>query len=114
MVRHLLYQLINPRKRITVLRASFIKVGKVDADSPLVILFLQDNKIGEPVRVERLSKEANLKQAVNLITYGTISLFVHFPRFPLHFLSTRFDGELTVDDVGVNSRHIGGEPRIYT
>jgi len=35
-----LYQLIDPWKEITVLQTSFIEVGKVDADSPLAILFL--------------------------------------------------------------------------
>ena len=36
--RHL-YWLIDPRKEIIVLRASFIEVGKVDADSPLAFFF---------------------------------------------------------------------------
>jgi len=59
--RHRLYQLIDYRNRVTILRASFIKVGKVDADYPFAILFLHENGIGEPVGVESLSNEANLK-----------------------------------------------------
>ena len=51
--RRRFYQLIDPRKGITVLRANFIEVDKVDADSPLVIFFLHENGIGEPFRVER-------------------------------------------------------------
>ena len=43
MVRCHLYQLIDPRKEIDVLRARFIEVGKVDADSPLVILLLHED-----------------------------------------------------------------------
>ena len=38
-VRRHLYQLIDPRKGITVLRASFIEVDKIDAESLLAILF---------------------------------------------------------------------------
>jgi len=56
-----LYQLINPRKGITVFRASFIEVGKVDANSPLTILLLHENGIGESIQVKCFSNEFNSK-----------------------------------------------------
>jgi len=76
MAHHRLYQLIDPRKGITVLRANFIEVGKVNADSSLAIL-LHENGVSEPVWVERLSNEASLKQAVDFIADARLcSLFI--------------------------------------
>ena len=46
---------------ITILRADFVEICEVDADSPLPVLFLHEDGIGEPVRVERLSDEASLE-----------------------------------------------------
>jgi len=59
--RRRLYQLIDPQKRITLLGASFIEVGKVDTNSPFAILFLHENGIGELIGIEHLSNEGNLK-----------------------------------------------------
>ena len=56
-----LYQLVDPRERITILQAGFVEIFKVDADSPLLVLILHEDGIGEPVRVERFSDEANLE-----------------------------------------------------
>jgi len=56
MARSCLYQLIDPREGEAIL----LGVSEVDADPPLVILLLHENGIGEPVRVECLSDEADL------------------------------------------------------
>ena len=45
------YQLVDPRKKVTILQAGFVEICKVDADSPVIVLFLHKNGIGEPVRV---------------------------------------------------------------
>jgi len=54
------YQLVDPWE-ITIFRVGFVEICKVDADSPLPVLFLHEDGIGEPVRVERLSDEASLE-----------------------------------------------------
>jgi len=46
---------------IIVLRTSFIEVGKVDAGSPLLVLFLYENEVREPIWIKHLSDEASLK-----------------------------------------------------
>jgi len=45
---------------ITILRADFVEICKVDADSPLPVRFLHENGIGEPVGVERLLDEVEV------------------------------------------------------
>jgi len=49
--------LVYPQKREEVFWASFIEIGKLDADLLLVILLYED-WVGEPVRVKCLSDEA--------------------------------------------------------
>ena len=55
------YWLIDPPEGITIFWTCFVEIRKVDADSPLSILFLHENEIKEPVWIERLSDEAILK-----------------------------------------------------
>ena len=56
MPRCRLDELVYPQKRATF-GASFIEISEIDAHSPLAILLLYKDWIGEPVRVKRLLDE---------------------------------------------------------
>jgi len=94
-------------ERDTVPRASLVEVGEVDADSPLTIFLLHEDRIGDPVRIECLSDESGLEQAVD---FFATPFFVHYPKLLLYWFSVGLDGEFVTDDPRVNSRHIDGRP----
>jgi len=49
MPRCCLYQLVYLRKREVVFGESFIEIGKIDVESPLVALLLYEDWVGKPV-----------------------------------------------------------------
>jgi hypothetical protein len=52
--------LINPRQPEGVLGAVLIKVGVVDAHPPVVrVLLVDEDRVGEPLRMEDFSDEAS-------------------------------------------------------
>ena len=53
------YQLVYSRKREVVFGASYVKISKVDADSPLASFIIYEDWVGELVRVKCLSEEAS-------------------------------------------------------
>ena len=59
MARRCLHQLVDLREGEAIIWASFIEVSEVDADPPLVILFLHEDEIRDGV--EGLSDEAGLQ-----------------------------------------------------
>ena len=42
------------RKRVTVFGARLDQIGEVDADTPLSVLLLDDDRVSQPLRVSHL------------------------------------------------------------
>ena len=78
--------------------------------TPLPVLFLHEDGVREPVRVERFSDEASLEYVIDFVADGVTPFFVHSPRLLFHRLRSAV-GELVTDDFGIDSLHIGGRPR---
>ena len=69
--------MVDPWQRKTILEADLIEIGEVDADSPLAILLLHQDWIGEPLRIMSLPGEVGSKQSVNFLAEDLTSLRVH-------------------------------------
>ena len=60
--------------------------------------------LASPVRIF----EASSEQPVNLLAKILVSLHIHLPRLLLHWPDLDVDGELLVDDGGVDAWHVSG------
>jgi len=52
-----IHHLVNPWQRKVVFGVGQVEISEVDADSPLAILLLHQDRVGEPFWVTRLSNE---------------------------------------------------------
>ena len=57
MARSRIHHSFNPWQRKAVFEASLVETGEVDADPPLIILFLHQDWVGEPFWVVCLPNE---------------------------------------------------------
>ena len=67
------YQYVDSWERVAILRACFVKVGKIYAHPPLPVSFLNHYYVCQPVRVVHLPYKVRFLKFANLFSNGLVS-----------------------------------------
>ena len=97
---------VDPWQREAILWTCFVDVGEINTESPLAICFFDEYYISQPIWILYLPNRSCLKEFVDLLVDGFLSLWCEAP--PL--LLDRFEGRIGVQPVSdycrVNSSHV--------
>ena len=83
---------VDPRQREAVLWACFVYVGEVDTESPLIVRFLDEHDVSQPLRILHLPNRSCLEEFVYLLVDGLFPLWCKGPSL----LFDRFEGRAGV------------------
>ena len=97
---------VDPRQREAVLLACFVYVDEVDTEWPLVVRFLDEHDVSQPLRILHLPDPSCLEEFVDLLVDGLLPFWCIAPSL----LFDRFKGQTGVqpmcDYCRVNSSHV--------
>ena len=86
--------------------ASPVNIGKVNAESPLVVCLLNKNHISQPVRVIYFSDSSGLEEFVDLFVDRLLPFWGKTSSFLIDGFKGGNDIHLVSDNCWVNSSHV--------